>query len=193
MTEPHDENQPEATTDELDHDALRRERDQAQDQLKRSLADLANVRRRHQQELLRAQGVALEALAHDLLPVIDHFEAALASRQNTGSSEQPAVPIEEELAGLVQGVQMVRALLAEALARHGLREVPAAGEPFDPNVHEAVGLDPTSDVAPGHVARVLQAGYHLGDRLLRPSRVLVKGPADPTADAAGSSATPEAD
>ena len=182
MTEPHDENQPESTTDELELDALRRERDQAQDQLKRSLADLANVRRRHQQELLRAQGVALEALAHDLLPVIDHFEAALASQGSTASQGQAAQPA-EELASLVQGVQMVRSLLTEALARHGLREVPAAGEPFDPNVHEAVGLDPTSDVAPGHVARVLQAGYHLGERLLRPSRVMVKGPADPTADA----------
>lgn len=193
MTEPHDENQPESTTDEIDLEALRRERDQAQDQLKRSLADLANVRRRHQQELLRAQGVALEALAHDLLPVIDHFEAALAFRQNTASQEQPSVPIAEELARLVQGVEMVRTLLAEALGRHGLRQVPAAGQPFDPNVHEAVGLDPSSDVAPGHVTRVLQAGYHLGDRLLRPSRVMVKGPADPTADAAGSGARPEAD
>lgn len=192
MTEPHDENQPESTTDELDLDALRRERDQAQDQLKRSLADLANVRRRHQQELLRAQGIALEALAHDLLPVIDHFGAALASQGTTQMQGQAPAQPAEDLASLVQGVQMVRALLTEALARHGLREVPAAGEPFDPNVHEAVGLDPDADVAPGHVARVLQAGYHLGDRLLRPSRVIVKGPTDPIADASDAGATPEA-
>lgn len=192
MTEPHDENQPESTTDEFDLDALRRERDQAQDQLKRSLADLANVRRRHQQELLRAQGVALEALAYDLLPVIDHFAAALASHGNTASQGQAPVQPAEELASLVQGVQMVRTLLTEALARHGLREVSAAGEPFDPNVHEAVGLDPTSEVAPGHVARVLQSGYHLGDRLLRPSRVMVKGPDDPTADARRAEAKPDA-
>lgn len=144
--------------------ALRTERDQLQEQLKRSLADMANVRRRHAKEMEQVRGAAIEALAGELLPVLDNFHLALESQDNQEGNMQ----------SLVQGLRLVRSLLEGALERHGLREMKCGGEPFNPSLHEAVGLDTTADVAPGHVARVLQRGYYLGEKLLRPSRVLVR-------------------
>jgi molecular chaperone GrpE len=147
--------------------ALRTERDQLQEQLKRTLADMANVRRRHQKEMEQARGAAIEALAGELLPVLDGFHMALDSHDHhEGASDNGAA--------LAQGLRMVRSLLEGALERHGLREIKSGGEPFNPNLHEAVGLDAIAEVAPGHIARVLQRGYYLGEKVLRPSRVLVR-------------------
>jgi len=153
--------------------ALQKERDSLQDQLKRSLADLANVRRRHVKEMEQVRGVATEALAAELLPVLDNFNLALeAHEQHVAAEGQP------EAHALLEGLRMVRGLLESTLHRHGLREISGHGEPFDPNVHEAVGIDTAADVTPGHVARVLQRGYYLGDKILRPSRVLVRDQKD---------------
>lgn len=160
-------------------EALRQERDALQEQLKRSLADLANIRRRHLKEMEQVRGAAAEALASELLPVLDNFNLALEAHEQHVSSEGIS-----EAHALVEGLRMVRSLLAGTLERHGLREISGHGEPFDPNVHEAVGLDSQSAVTPGHVAKVLQRGYYFGERVLRPSRVLVR---DQTSDAAGKS------
>ena len=162
--------------------ALKQERDAAQDQLKRSLADLANIRRRQSGEMQQARTVAVESLARELLPVLDNFNLALESHD-----QQAATGNKSDAEALVQGLRMVRALFEAALEQHGVREIEGHGHPFDPNKHEAVGIDASGDAAPGHVAKVLQRGYFLADRVLRPSRVLV-GEQRSTSDA-----TPAAD
>jgi molecular chaperone GrpE len=165
----------EATAAELEQ--VRAERDQLQDQLQRTLADLQNMRRRQSLELQENRRKTLEGLCQELLPVIDNFEAAL----QFWDAQDARIP--RDPATLVEGVRLVRTLLASALERHGLHEVPAAGQAFDPNLHEAVGVDVRPGVPQGRVLEVLQRGYAIGDRVIRPARVLVSGQA-----AAGESA-----
>ncbi len=169
---------PVSATHERELAALKQERDAAQDQLKRSLADLANVRRRQLGEMQQARTVAVESLARELLPVLDNFNLALESHD-----QQAATGHKSDAEALVQGLRMVRTLFEAALEQHGVREIEGHGQPFDPNKHEAVGIDASGDAAPGHVGRVLQRGYFLADRVLRPSRVLV-GQQRSTTDAA---------
>jgi molecular chaperone GrpE len=77
----------------------------------------------------------------------------------------------------MDGVRMTRILLIGALERHGLTEIPAQGLPFDPLRHEAVSMEPAGEVPEGHVVRVLQTGYQIGDHVVRHSRVVVASPA----------------
>ncbi|MEM7202526.1 MAG: nucleotide exchange factor GrpE [Planctomycetota bacterium] len=146
---------------------LRAERDRLADQLRRAMADLHNIRKRQAKEAEETRTRAVEGLAAELLPVLDNFELALAAHAQQDAQQEGATD------GLIQGLQMVRSLLQGALERHGLAEIPAAGCAFDPNVHEAVGVDPTAEVAPGHVSKVMQAGYRVGTRVLRPAKVMV--------------------
>jgi molecular chaperone GrpE len=146
---------------------LQRERDQFEDQLKRSMADSANMRRRQQKEVEDARRRGLEGLAQQLLPVLDNFSAALQAFDEQADRS--------DVGALVEGVRMVRGLLQAALERSGMQEIPAVGRAFDPNVHEAVAVEPRRDVSAGQITKVLQAGYQIGDRVIRPSRVLVAG------------------
>jgi molecular chaperone GrpE len=146
---------------------LRDERDNLEQQLQRTLADTANMRRRQKQEMDDSRRRALEGLTQELLPVLDTFSMAL-SAAGTDASDATSI---------VEGVRMVRTLLASVLERHGLVEIPAAGRLFDPLRHEAVAVEPDASVPEGQVLRVLQTGYLLGDRVVRHSRVIVAGPA----------------
>ena len=103
------------------------------------------------------------AYMRDLLPTLDNLDLAL----QYGSKD-------EACKDMLQGVAMTRKLLLEAVARHGLTPVGTAGEAFTPELHEAVGFDAEADVEAGAVARVLQSGYKLGERLLRPAKVMIK-------------------
>lgn len=154
---------------------LKDERDQLEVQLQRTLADTANMRRRQKQEMDDSKRRVLEGLTQELLPVLDTFGAALQAYDAPhGPGADPR--------SLVEGVRMVRTMLAGALERHGLQEIRAEGMPFDPKLHEAVTVEPTRDVPEGHVVRVLQAGYLLGDRVVRHSRVTVAGNPTPPKD-----------
>lgn len=164
---------------------LRAERDRLEEQLKRTMADLANVRRRHVKEMEEARQHALEGFAAELLPVLDNFHLALDAHEQHESGESRA-----ETRAMVEGLEMVRTLLQAALERHGLSEIPALGERFDPNVHEAVGVDTEATTEPGRVTRVMQRGYSFKDKVIRPSKVVVAGEA---ADDAGSSEGVETD
>jgi molecular chaperone GrpE len=157
----------------------RAERDQLQDQLQRTLADLQNMRRRQSIDLQEHRRKTLEGLAQELLPVLDNFHAAL----QFWDAQDPAAP--RDPAPLVEGVRLVRTLLSSALERHGLQEVTAEGQAFDPSLHEAVGVDVRPGVPAGRVLKVLQRGYAIGDRVIRPARVLVSGNA-PGQDASAS-------
>ncbi len=154
------------------------ERDRLEEQLKRVLADLQNLRKRQAKEIDEAHRRAVEGLTKELLPVLDNFERALLSHEH-----REAATADPSTRAIVDGVRMVQSLLHAALERHGLVEVPGVGQPFDPNVHEAIGVDAGAQLSPGSVARVLQRGYAIGDRVLRPAKVLVVPHGRLTADA----------
>lgn len=154
---------PESTT-ELQ--ALQKERDQLEDQLRRTLADAQNMRRRAKQEADDARRRILEGFTQELLPVLDNFQLALQASGDSQSSDPAA---------LVQGLHMVQSLLRSALERHGLQEIAADGQPFDPARHEAVAVETKEGVEKGRVLRVLMPGYLMSDRVLRHAKVVVSG------------------
>ncbi len=164
--QPSQEKAVEIPTHEQEMVRLREERDQLEQQLQRQLADAANVRRRQRQEMDDQKRRVVEGLTQELLPALDSFGMALAAF-DAGSSD-PKV--------LVEGVRMTRMLLNSALERHGLQEINAEGQAFDPLRHEAVAVEPSSAIAEGQIVRVLQVGYLLGDRVVRHARVIVAGP-----------------
>ena len=142
--------------------ALEAERDEHLNDLKRVAAEFENYRKRvlRDQESLVAR--AHERLVKELLPVLDDLERALAAAE------------EHQEAKLEEGVRLVHRELADALAREGLAEIETNGV-FDPHVHEAL-LSQPSDRDEGPVLEVVQKGYRLGDRVLRPARVVVAAP-----------------
>ena len=147
--------------------ALESERDEHLNDLKRVAAEFENYRKRvlRDQESLVAR--AHERLVKELLPVLDDLERALAAAE------------EHEEAKLEEGVRLVQRELAAALQREGLAEIDTDGQ-FDPHVHEAL-LSQPSDAEEGSVIEVVQKGYTLGDRVVRPARVVVAAP-KPEAD-----------
>lgn len=149
-------------------DDVAAERDRLREQLQRTMADLQNIRRRHLREMEEARHTAIEALAAELLPVLDNFQLALAAHEAGESAAQRS-----DTDAMIEGLRMVRSLLQGALERHGLAEIPSLGQPFDPNVHDAVGMEKTAALAPGTVSRVVQQGYTLGSRVIRPAKVMV--------------------
>ena len=139
--------------------ALEAERDEHLDDLKRVAADFENYRKRvaRDQESLVAR--AHERLVRELLPVLDDLERALEAAR------------EHETLSVEEGVRLVHAELAAALEREGLAEIETNGR-FDPHVHEAL-LSQPSEAEEGSVLEVVQKGYRLGDRVVRPARVVV--------------------
>jgi molecular chaperone GrpE len=138
---------------------VERERDEYLNDLKRVAADFENYRKRVARDQDGLVARAHERLVKELLPVLDDLERALEAAA------------EHEEAKLEEGVRLVHRELLEALAREGLVEVETEGQ-FDPHVHEAL-LSQPSDQEDGSVIEVLQKGYRLGDRVLRPARVVV--------------------
>jgi molecular chaperone GrpE len=141
---------------------LEAERDEHLNDLKRVAAEFENYRKRvlRDQESLVAR--AHERLVKELLPVLDDLERALAAAE------------QHEEAKLEEGVRLVQRELADALEREGLAEIETNGV-FDPHVHEAL-LSQPSDAEEGSVIEVVQKGYTLGDRVVRPARVVVAAP-----------------
>ena len=157
----------ETPVDELTQ--VSRERDEYLDALRRLKAEFDNFRKRAQREQADLVSRASERLVKQLLPVVDDLERALE-----------AAAAHEE-AQLEEGVRLVHRALAEALAREGLVEVETEGA-FDPHTQEAL-LSQPSDEVEGTVIQVLQKGYSLGDRVLRPARVVVSAGNGRTEDA----------
>jgi molecular chaperone GrpE len=160
--------EPSASARELE--ALREEKAELEERLVRLSADFENHRKRVLREKQETLSYGQENLVKDLLPVVDNLERAIehASASSGGDFES-----------MLQGVELVRRELLAALAKHGVGAIEAEGEAFDPNVHEALAQVEDPKVTAGRVAKVLQRGYRLRDRLLRPARVLVsKGSGD---------------
>jgi molecular chaperone GrpE len=145
---------------------LERERDEYLDDLKRVAAEFENYRKRaaRDQESLVAR--AHERLAKELLPALDDLERALQAaaehEEAVGAGHAPPV---------LEGLRLVHRELSEALAKEGLLEIETNGQ-FDPHVHEAL-LSQPSEEDEGAIIEVLQKGYRLGDRVLRPARVVI--------------------
>ena len=126
----------------------------------RLAADFDNYRKRVAREHSELTARANERLVNELLPVLDDLERALEAAA------------EHEEAKLEEGVQLGHRSLAALLERHGLKEIETEGA-FDPHVHEALLAQPAEDAEEGSVLQVLQKGYRLGDKVLRPARVIV--------------------
>jgi molecular chaperone GrpE len=133
----------------------------------RTRADLDNYRRRATRERQEAVRYAGLGLIEKLLPVLDSFDMALAASQSGGQAT---------LDSLQQGITMIQAQLKTILAEAGVREIDALGQPFDPNLHEAVAHHESAEVADGHVLHQIRKGYQLYDRLVRPAAVVVAKP-----------------
>jgi molecular chaperone GrpE len=137
-------------------------RDEFLDLAKRTRADFENYQKRFARDLAEERRYAQRPLSVDLLPVLDNLERAMAAAQQAG-----------EKGPLVRGVQLAHDQFLDVLRRHGITHVEARGKPFDPNQHEAVMQQPSAEYPPMTVLQVLEPGYLLHDRVLRPARVVV--------------------
>lgn len=137
--------------------------DEHWNQLLRVSADFDNFKKRAARERLEAVKYANESLLERLIPVIDNFEMALLAASDPKATAD----------ALKTGVTMIHGQLRSALVEAGLEEIDAAGQPFDPNLHEAVSQQETAEVPEGRVAQQIRKGYKLRDRLVRPASVIV--------------------
>lgn len=139
---------------------LRQERDTLIDRLARLQAEFDNYRKRNAREQQDFRDYALAEAIKSLLPVVDSFDRALATPER--NSEE-----------FHQGIELINRQLHDALAKLGVQPIEARGEPFDPNLHQAVQMVETDEAEDHHVLDELQRGYKLKDRLLRPAMVRV--------------------
>ena len=128
----------------------------------RTLADFQNYRRRQHEEMERQRTLLLESLMAELLPILDNFERALQAAEAT-----------RELEPLIEGVRMTERQVKAVLARYDIHPIVAVGQLFDPNLHEAIQRVETIDYEDGLVIDEVERGYRMGERVLRPSRVIV--------------------
>jgi len=138
---------------------------QAQEYLEgwqRARAEFANYKKRVEREMKDSHSNAAGSVLKDILPAIDDFERAMSS-----------VPASLKDDPWVGGVGMILRKLNKVLDDYGVTVVDPTGKPFDPNQHEAIGMEDSDDVATGHVTATMQKGYVLGDRVLRPALVRV--------------------
>ena len=148
---------------------------QTEERLLRLAADAENFKKRLQREKEEQTRYANEAFMRELLPVIDNLERALQHSATAPNQES-----------LLEGVNMTLKGFIDTLARFGCTPLEATGKTFDPNFHEAVSQEESSEVEPNTVLRELQKGYTLKERLLRPAMVIVSKPASETEGDSGS-------
>lgn len=148
---------------------------ETQDRLLRLQADFENFRRRAAREREEALLYGHQNLVKDLLPTVDNLDRAIEHVERSDGGD---------IESFLQGVELVRRELLAALAKHSVTEILALGEGFDPALHEAMAQAPDDSVDPNTVIEVLQKGYQLRDRLLRPARVLVSKGSDGAAEGA---------
>jgi len=143
-------------------DALEAQLKEKNDRILRLQADFENFRRRTAKEKEELTAVITQNMLGDLLPLLDNFERAMAVEQTDGEAFR-------------KGVEMIFTQLKEVLNKNGLEHIEAEGQPFDPNVHQAVMRVENPDVSDGTVTQVLQKGYRAKGRVIRPAMVQVAG------------------
>ena len=167
----------------------RREASEFKDKLLRTLAEMENLRRRTEREVADARLYGNANFARDVLAVADNMQRALdVAAPELREGGDPKVK------SLIEGVELTERELLKVLEKHGVKKFSPEGQKFDPNVHQAMFEIEHAELPPGHVAQVMQAGYMLGDRVLRPAMVgVVKAPpkaaAKPDASSANDNST----
>ncbi|MDC3286956.1 nucleotide exchange factor GrpE [Alphaproteobacteria bacterium] len=152
---------------------LAAERDELRDQLLRTLADNENLRRRTERELAAAKKYGAMGFARDLMASVDNLDKAIDLIPENKDE------LGETVKNILIGVEMTGREIASVLERHNISKISPDGEKFDYNLHQAMFEVPSDDVEPGIVMQVVQSGYQLHDRLLRPAMVGVSKPASP--------------
>ena len=142
----------------------KREAAEFKDKLLRTLAEMENLRRRTEREVADARLYGIASFARDVLAVADNMHRAL-------EAIGPELREQGDAKSLIDGVELTERELLKSLEKNGVRKFSPQGEKFDPNLHQAMYEVPATDVPPGHVAQVVQAGYMIGDRMLRPALV----------------------
>jgi len=154
---------------------LQKEAAEARDRMLRTLAEMENLRKRTTKEVADARLYGITGFARDVLDIADNLQRAL-----------DAVPAEARatadpgLTALIEGVELTERSLLNALEKHGVKKLDPQGQKFDPNFHQAMYEVPDASVPSGTVVQIMQAGYTIGDRVLRPALVgVAKGGAKP--------------
>lgn len=157
---------PEQLADPSDDDALARMEEEltlAKDAVLRAQADSQNVIRRAEQDVEKARKFALERFCSELLPVVDNLERALEASSGDHELVKP----------IAEGVELTLKSFLDALKKFNIEAIDPAGEPFDPQLHQAMSMIENADVEPNTVITVMQKGYTLNGRLVRPAMVMV--------------------
>ncbi len=152
--------------EESEVDALRAQVKEAQEQMLRSQAEMQNVRRRAEIDVEKAHKFALEKFVKELLPVADSLEKAVESTEGSEDAGELVVSIRE-------GVEMTLNLFMNSLGKFNVEQLNPVGEPFDPQQHEAMSMVPSPDAEPNSIVAVVQKGYLLNGRVVRPAMVVV--------------------
>jgi len=137
--------------------------DEHQDQLMRAHAEIENLKRRHTQEIEKAHKYALDKFVAELLAVWDSLELGNAAAQDENA----------DVAKLREGTELTLKMLGDVMTKFGVEQLNPEGEPFNPELHQAMSMQPRDDVEPNTVVAVVQKGYSLNGRLVRPAMVMV--------------------
>src|SRR3954470_14804448 len=147
-------------------EALTKEAAESRDRMLRTLAEMENLRKRTQKEVADARVYGVSKFAGDIVDIADNLQRAIdAVPADAKASADPG------LKALIEGVELTERSLLNALEKHGVKKIDPTGEKFDPNFHQAMYEVPDGSVASGTVVQVVQAGYTIGDRILRPALV----------------------
>ena len=147
-------------------EALNAENSQLKDRVLRTLAEMENLRRRTEREVADAKTYGVASFARDMLTVVDNLTRALEHfPPEARASADPSIR------SMVEGVELTARDLETVLARHGVKKLDPKGQKFDPNFHQAIFEAPDETVPAGTVSQVVQSGWTIGDRVLRPAMV----------------------
>ena len=183
MTDETAQNPPEQDNDREDPVAVaQREAAELKDKVLRALAEMENLRRRTEREVADARLYGIAGFARDVLGIADNMQRALdAARQELGNATDPGVKT------LLEGVELTERELLKALEKNGVKKFDPQGEKFDPNLHQAMYEVPDASVPSGMVVQVIQPGYMIGERILRPALVAISKGGAKTSRAAADS------
>jgi molecular chaperone GrpE len=161
-----------ARTETGDRDAsavietLNAENGQLKDRVLRTLAEMENLRRRTEREVSDAKAYGVSSFARDMLTVVDNLSRALEHLPaEARASADPAIR------SMIEGVELTARDLEAVLGRHGVKRLDPKGQKFDPNLHQAIFEAPDETIPAGTVSQVVQSGWTIGDRVLRPAMV----------------------
>jgi molecular chaperone GrpE len=147
-------------------EALQKEAADSRDRMLRTLAEMENLRKRTQKEVADARVYGVSKFAGDIVDIADNLQRAIDAVP--ADAKETADP---GLKALIDGVELTERSLLSALEKHGVKKIDPTGEKFDPNFHQAMYEVPDASVASGTVVQVVQAGYTIGERVLRPALV----------------------